>query len=120
MPTSGKYDFKGIKKLGAAGLRVALASSPYTAWTLRGGSLTDFFLEFFVNWAANNGLMLLNIGADFVGNELDQRAFDSAMDRAYSEIALKQGRDKLTPEDKKRIDDEVINAGRRFIIIGKP
>lgn len=118
MPTSGKYDFPGIKKLGAAGLRVALASSPATSWALKISWLIDPILEFFVNWAANNGLIVLNIGADFISGELDQRGFDSAMDNAMKEIAAKQGRDKLTPEEKKRIDDEVIKAARKLVVIG--
>ena len=45
MAISGKYDFKGIKKYGAAGLRVAFASSPYTAWINRLPAVNSFILE---------------------------------------------------------------------------
>lgn len=118
--SSGKYDFKGIKRMGAAGLRLALASSPYTAWTLKGGALTTFLLEWFSNWLANNGLMLLNIAADYIGNEFDQRAFDRAMDEAVAEITRKGGREKLTAAEKKAIDDEVIKVARKFVVIAGP
>lgn len=117
MASSGKYNFQGIKKLGAAGLRLALASSPYTAWTLKFGSITSFFLEWFSNWLANNGLMILNTGADYINGEFDQKRFDEAMDTAVSDIQKKGGRENLTAEEKKAIDDEVIKAARKFVII---
>jgi hypothetical protein len=120
MLSSGKYDFRGIKKLGAAGLRLALAASPYTAWTLKGGALTTFFLEWFSNWLANSGLMLLNIGADYVSGEMDQARFDAAMDAAFEEIRKKGGRETLTEAEKKAIDDEVIKVARKFVVIGRP
>jgi len=120
MPSSGKYNFRGLKKLGAAGLRLALASSPYTAWALKGGAFTTFFLEWFSNWLANNGLMILDVGYDYVAGELDQKRFDHALDEAMSEITEKGGRDALTAEQKKEIDDEVIKAARKFVVINHP
>ncbi len=120
MASSGKYNFQGLKKLGAAGFRLALASSPYTAWTLKGGALTSFLLEWLSNWMANHGLIVLNVAADYINGELDQKAFDEALDEAMSEITIKGGRDALTAEQKKAIDDEVIKAARRFIVIGNP
>lgn len=120
MSLSGKYDFPGIKKLGIAGFRVALASSPYTAWALKFGSLTDLFLGFIANYLANKGLILLNLGAIYVEGEIDQRSLDSAMDEALKQITNLGGLDKLTPEQKREIDDKVIKAARSFIVIGKP
>jgi len=120
MGLSGKYDFKGIKQAGAAGLRLALAASPYTAWLLKLSSFLDFVLEFFANWLANNGLVLLNVGANYVNGELDQKQMDSAMDEAISEIKNKGGKDKLTAQQKKEIDDEVIKAARKFLVIARP
>ena len=118
MGLSGKYDFRGIKKMGAAGLRSALASTPQLAWSLAGGRLTDLVLEFATNWLANKGLMLLNFGAIEVTGEIDQKNFDAAMDAAINEITKRGGRDALTPAQKKVIDDEVIRAARKFIVIG--
>lgn len=118
MALSGKYDFRGIKKMGAAGLRLALSSSPWTAWFLRFGRLADLLLEFTTNWLANKGLLVLNLGAISVSGELDQKQFDAAMDEALAEISRRGGRDALTPEQRKAIDDAVIKAARKFIRIG--
>jgi hypothetical protein len=120
MGLSGKYNFPGIKKLGAANLRGVLALSPYTAWMLKGGRITDILLEVASNWLANKGLILFNVGAIIIDGELDQSGFDSAMDNAIQEISNKGGRDKLTAAEIKAIDDEVIKAARKFIVIGKP
>ncbi len=119
MPLSGKYDFPGIKKLGAQSLRLALNASPYTAWFFKvPGSI--LVCEFFINWLANKGLLILNIGAIIIDSEIDQHALDKAMDDALRQITEQGGRDKLTPEQRKAIDDEVIKAARKFVVIGKP
>lgn len=118
MGLSGKYDFPGIKKLGIAGLRVALASSPYTAWFIKFGAFSDLIMGFAVNWLANKGLIVLNLGAIYVEGEIDQFVMDKAMDEALKEITNLGGLDKLTPEQKREIDDRVIKAARRFIVIG--
>lgn len=120
MPISGKYNFPGIKKIGSAGLRVALSSSPKTAWLLRFSALTDLVLEFIANWLANKGLLILNLGAVYIEGEFDQKKFDHAMDQAIREIQLKGGREKLTAQEIKDIDDKVIKAARGFIVIGNP
>lgn len=115
---NSKYDFQGIKKLGAAGLRSVLASSPKLAWLLKFKSI-DLFFEFIANYLANKGLILLNVPAILVETEWDQKQMDAAMDRALSQITAKGGRDKLSVQEKKAIDDEVIKAARKFIVIGK-
>lgn len=117
---AGKYDFPGIEKLGAAGLRGALLATPALAFLAKGGIVSDFLLKLFVNWCANNGLVLLNIGAIIVEGEWDQDGFDNAMDQAVEKITQGGGVKKLTPEQIKAIDDEVIKAARKFIVIGKP
>lgn len=115
MGLTGKYDFPGISKLGAIGLKAAFASSPYTAWLLKLGPVSTFFIELLANFLANKGLLILNLGAIYLNGEIDQRAFDNAMDEAFKKLQ-KPG---LTPQQKKDIDDEVIAAARRFIVITK-
>lgn len=119
MGLTGKYNFSGIQKMGVAAFRVALSSTPYTAWFVKVPG-SDFALGLIVNWLANKGLLVLNLGAIMVEGELDQHALDSAFQKAIDEIQLKGGRDALTPEQKKAIDDEVIKAARKFIVINKP
>jgi len=118
MALTGKYDFKGISKFGAIALRVALSSSPYTAWFFKVPG-SQLVCELFVNWLANKGLLILNLGAIQIGTEIDQHRLDKAMDEALNAIMEKGGRENLTPEQKKEIDDEVIKAARKFIVIGK-
>lgn len=118
MALSGKYDFTGLKKLGAANLRILIASTK-AAFLLKGGTLTDAILEFISNWLANKGLVVLNVGAIYVSGHFDQKAFDSAFDEAIAEIQNKMGAEKLTPEEKRRIDDAIITSARRFVVISK-
>ena len=120
MSLTSKYNFKGIATLGGAGLRALLALSPYTAWFLKLGGVGDLILEFVANWLANRGLILFNVGAIEVSGEIDQYKLDKALDDAFEAITVKGGRDTLTPAQKKAIDDEVIRAGRKFIVIGNP
>ena len=118
MGLSGKYDFQGIKKQGAAGLRLAFSSSPYTAWLVKFPALTDFVLEFVANWLANKGLILMNLGAFYVGGKLDQNALDSAIDAGIKRVESADG--KLTPAQIKEIDDAVIKAADKALPYGKP
>ena len=116
MAISGKYDFKGIKRMGAAGLRAAFAASPYTAWLNNLGALTDLILEFIANWLANNGLIILNTGAFYVNGELDQNALDNAIDAGLKKVGSNPN---LTPEQIKEIDDAVIKAADKALPYGK-
>lgn len=118
MPLTGKYDFKGIKRLGAAGIRRALALSPYTAWLLSFGGILDLALQALSNFLANFGLVILNVGGSYVDGEFDQKGFDDAMNESLAEVELKDG--KLTPADIKRLDDAVIKKARKLIVIARP
>jgi hypothetical protein len=113
---TGRYDFKGIKKWGAKGLDLALASTSWGAWVLAKPiflPFVGFFEEQFINWLANKGLVVLNLGAIYIGGELDEKVFNSAMSEALKKVQSANGT--LTPEQEKAIDDEVIAAARRFL-----
>lgn len=120
MALSSKYDFQGIKKVGAALVRGALASDPKLAWLLKFGSLTDLLIEFILNWMANHGLLVFNVGFEILDGKVDQKKLDAQFRMAYEEIRIKGGREKLTTAQKKAIDDEVIKAARKFIVLSKP
>ena len=107
-----KYDFKGIKAQGANGLKLALASNPNTAWMLKVPFITNL-LEMGVNWAANNGLILLNIGAIYVNGEIDQNLLDRSIEDGLKKVEQSGGT--LTPEQIKEIDDAVIEAANRAL-----
>lgn len=111
MPLSGKYDFKGIKKQGASGIKLALASNPGTAAFAK-IPLIGSLLEFGVNWLANNGLIVINIGAIVVDGEVDQNLLDRNMEAGLKRV---ESGEVLTPEKIKEIDDEVIKSADRFL-----
>lgn len=116
MGLTGKYDFSGIKRLGAKGLLGALSSTGWGATIVKMpivGTLVEKAAEMFVNWLANEGLLVMNLGAIFVEGEFDQKSFDAALAEGFDRVKL--GRDKITPEEGKKIDDEVRNAAKRFI-----
>lgn len=106
--------------MGASLVRGALASSPKTAWLLKFGSLLDLVVEFILNWMANHGLLVFNVGFELLDGMVDQKKLDAQLRNAYEEIRVKGGREKLTAAQKKAIDDEVIKAARKFVIINQP
>lgn len=114
MGLTGKYNFKNLSKLNALGFKALLASSPYSAWLLKGGKVLDLFLELIGNWAANKGLVFLNVGAIIVDGELDQKTFDQAIENGLKQIETK-GKENITPEQGKAIDDAVRRAAEKFI-----
>lgn len=117
MGLTGKYDFKGIKKADAAGLKLAFASTPYTAWLLKWPALATLIGELLSNFLANNGLIILNVGAFYVDGKLDQKALDNAIDAGIKAVENSGG--KLTPEQMKEIDDAVIAAADKALPYGK-
>ena len=115
MGITGKYDFVGIKKYGAMGIKTLIASTVWGATLLKIpviGTLISGSLELFANWLANNGLMVLNVGAIVIEGEWDQKQFDDHMTEAFKKIEISKG--KLTPAEMKKIDDEVIKYFRKF------
>ena len=112
MGLSGKYDFGGIKKWGAKGLTLALASTTWGASVV--GSVfqpvINVLLEFFVNWLTNKGLILINIGATIVEGEIDQKKFDQAIEEGLAKVKIPG----LTDKEKKAIDEKVVLAIRKF------
>lgn len=111
-----KYSFPGIKKFGAKGLELLLSSFSWFAPILKIpiiGTIVDGILQLLVNWLANNGLVILNIGAIITEGHWDQAAFDSAFDKALASVDTH--RDSLTDEQKKAIDDSIIKAMRQFL-----
>lgn len=115
MAFTGKYDFKGISRIGATALRVALSSSPYTAWFFKVPG-SQFICEMIVNWFANKGLLLFNIGAIYVNGELDQNALDKAIESGLKQVEIPGVN--LTPEQIKELDDAVIKAANRALPYG--
>jgi hypothetical protein len=116
MGITGKYDFKGIKKYGARGIEAAIAATTWGASLVRIPLFTvveDLFFQLAVNWLANKGLIVMNIGAILIDGEVDQKNLDQAIEKGLQTVQL--GREKLTPRQGKAIDDAVREAARRNI-----
>ena len=111
MALTGKYNFEGLKKLGAAALSSALAGTPLVKFP----SVANFIFEMFTNWLANKGLIVMNVGAYYVNGKLDVKGLTDAIVRGYE--AVESGRE-LTPEEIKKIDDDVIAAARKALPYG--
>ena len=119
MGITGKYSFPGIQKAGVAAIKAILATTAWGAAIIASPfykilePIEDYLLGWIINWLANKGLIVLNLGAIVVNGEVDQALFDKALDDGLK--LVEQGRDKISVVKGKEIDDEVITAARRFI-----
>lgn len=107
MGITGRYDFQGIQKqmgrlidglLASTGWGAAILASPFKP-------VVDYAESLLVNYLANEGLIILNVGVNIVDGVMDQAAMDRALDEGIRKVT--QGRDKLTPKEGKIIDDKV-------------
>lgn len=108
----GKYDFPGIKKVGTAALKAVLTGTQWGAWILNSPfkPLFELILGHLIEWFANKGLIIINLGAIIVEGEVDQSKFDLALDDAIKKAKMPG----LTDQEKEKIDNEVIEAFRKF------
>lgn len=114
MAITGKYKFDGISKGSSTIIRAALLESPFGA--LFRIPFFQTLLEMFLNWMANKGLVVMNLGAYKVGNYVDAKALSKAMEDGW---AIVDSGKKLTPEEIKRIDDAVIKAANKALPYGR-
>lgn len=113
---TGKYNFPGMRKAGEAILNALLASSAWGAWLLASPfkPLIDLVEDFGVEWLANRGLIIIDLGAIYVNGVFDQAAYDQAFDQAIKD-AKQPG---LSAAQQAVIDNAVIKALRQFGRIG--
>lgn len=114
MAITGKYDLKGMQKYGTRAIKAALSSSPVGSFLSKVG-LLGWAGDLLTNWMANNGLVVMNIVANYVNGELDQKALDKSIDDGLARV--EQGN--VSPEEGEKIDEQVRKAARRFIPFGK-
>lgn len=110
-----KYQFDGIARFNATLIFTALASTGWGAPLTTGllGKLVFFFLKKFGNWFANQGLALLNIGIDHIKIASEKSNYEQVFAEALAEVQA--NKNKLTPAQRKAIDDKVKRAARHFI-----
>ena len=115
MGITGKYSFPGIQKAMGVLIDGLLAGTTWGAWILASpfrivvGPIRDAI----VNFLANQGLIILNIGANIVDGTVDQAKLDAALDAGIQRVM--QGRDKITPAEGQAIDDKVRKAFDAFV-----
>ncbi len=118
MKSTGKYDFPGFRNAGTVAIKALLATTTWAPAILAGPfkPVLDFVIGQLSEWLANKGLLIIDVAAVFIEGELDQSAFDKAIDEALEQVKIPG----LTPEQKKAIDDEVIKAFRNFARVTRP
>lgn len=110
MGITGRYDFKGIQKQMGRLIDGLLVTTTWGAWLLASPfkPVVSALEDIAVNFLANRGLIILNIGVNIVDGALDQKALDNALQAGIQRVT--QGRDKITPQEGKAIDDKVREA----------
>lgn len=111
------YQYEGIGKAGALVIFAWLAASPF-AFLTTGilGKIVFFIVSKITTYAATKGVMILNVAIADIQTIAQKDDFDGSFDEAFKEIH--GNRDKLTPAQKKAIDDKVIAAFRKFASFG--
>jgi hypothetical protein len=109
---TGKYDFPGIRKAGTAAISAALATTAWGAWILASPfkPLVSYLDGLLIQWLANQGLVIINLGAIYINGVVDQANFDKSMDAALAKVQTPG----LTDAQKKAIDDGVKDSFRTF------
>lgn len=117
-----KHKFDGIGEAGAAIILAGLAANAGTVWLTVGfiGKTVWFLVKLMCMGLASIGLVVLNVGAEKIETIMAENKFDGSWDSAKKLIdeIHRQGRE-LTDEEKKRIDDPVKDAFRRFGRFGR-
>lgn len=118
MGITGRYDFKGIQKAVGKAIDLLLASTTWGAWILASPfkPVITAAENLLTNFLANRGLILLNIGEIMVEGVVDQTKLDDALDAGIKRV--QQGRDKITPAEGAKIDQDVVDAFDRDVDLG--
>lgn len=110
MGITGRYNFPGIQKATGRLIDGLIAGTAWGAWLLASPfkPLVAYARDLLVNYLANRGIIILNVGVNIVDGVLDQKAMDDALDAGIRRVM--QGRDKITPAEGQAIDDKVRKA----------
>lgn len=116
MGLTGRYDFKGIQRAVTTGINALLITTSWGAWLLASPfNLVIQALEnAAVNWLANRGLIVLNVGAIIIDGAIDQSALDSAIGTALQQLQTGN----VTPSEGKAIDDSIRQAFDKAADVG--
>ena len=111
------YRYEGIGKASALVIFAWLGASSFSVFTTGPlGRFTFYILEQFCTYLAGRGIVLLNITVADIQIVGQKKDFDGSFAEAFKEIHGNPKR--LTPEQKKAVDEKVMRAFRRFADFG--
>lgn len=112
------YDYSGIGKAEAVLLFSALASSPWVVLT-NGllGTVVFGVLTKICTFFANYEVLIVNVGVTDLQVLLQKGDFNGSFDDAFK--AIHGNPDRLTPQEKAKIDAPVKAAFRKFAVFGQ-
>lgn len=114
MGLTGRYDFSGIQKAAKAGIRLAIAGTGWGAALLASPFyfLVDLVEGLAVNWLANRGLIVFNVGDVLVDGVISEAKLTNALNKAFDK--MKVGRENITPAEGAKIDAETTEVFDEF------
>lgn len=114
MGLTGRYDFKGIQKAMERLIDALLAGTAWGAWLVASPfkPAVDALEGLIINWLANRGLIVIDVGLVLIDGKVSQGKLDAALDSAFEK--LKVGRDKITPAQGAKIDADTTKAFDEF------
>jgi len=112
-----KHKLDGIGSKAATATMMLLASTPM-AWLAVGawGTATHYLLTKLFSWLAGNGLILANVGISNIEIALQKNEWEKIINEAWTIVDNKTK--ELSDDEKKRIDDRVRDAHRKFASFG--
>jgi hypothetical protein len=115
---TGRYNFPAIQKATGLIIDALIAGTGWGAWLLASPfkPVINALRDLLINFLVNRGIILINIGLNIVDGVVDQKALDDALDAGIKRVM--QGRDKITPAEGKKIDDDVRAAFDRDADLG--
>lgn len=116
-PSAEKHKLDGIGGASAAAIMAALLANPGTSFLAAGflGKILYPVLTYVFSALASMGLVLLNLGAENVLGAIEKSNFDGSFESAERLInQIRSTGRELTPEEVKKIDDNVIEQFRKF------
>lgn len=112
-----KHEFSGIGEKSATVTMMLLASTPLNFLAVGfWGNITHWLLTRFYMWLASNGLTLLNVGIANLQVASERAGWDAAVEEAWK--IVEQRSKELTNAQKKKVDDRVRAAHRKFASFG--
>lgn len=110
---SGKYSLQGIREKGAAGFKAVLIKTGWGASLLAGpfSKTTDLVLQFAVEYLANKGIVVLNLGVI----KWDEIKDPAALLRSIEAGLIAAEKPGLTEAEGKAFDEQVKKDFRRAV-----